>query len=124
MQDDLNASLPWLDIEILGVNPRGAEAGNPLIASERDIPWLQDVDSDLDGFSDAWTSWGVQYRDVVILDGDNAVADVFNLTVHDLQVPMNYVTLARKFVDVASIPEPAGIGLMVVGALALLRRPA
>lgn len=36
---------------------------------------------------DAWTAWGVEYRDVVVLDADHVVVDVYNLTDNDLGDP-------------------------------------
>ena len=64
MQNELDADHPELEIQILGVNGAGYEAGNETITLGRDLPWLQDVD----GQSNAWTSWDVAYRDVAIAD--------------------------------------------------------
>ena len=104
MQDDLDANSPELDIQILGVNEAGNESGNGSITSGRDIPWLQDVDGDYDGESDVWTSWDVAFRDVVIVDAENARVGAFNLTTYDLQVSENYDMLRQMLVEVASVP--------------------
>jgi hypothetical protein len=104
MQDDLDADYPELDIQILGVNEVGREADNDLIAKGRDIPWLQDVDDDHDGWSDVWTAWDVIYRDVVILDGENVKVGAFNLSTYNLQVPANYDALRQMLVEAASVP--------------------
>src|SRR5688572_30264332 len=48
------------------------------------LPWLQDTSMD-----DVWARWGVQYRDVVILDSSNRLAGVFNLTTYDLTLTTN-----------------------------------
>ncbi len=49
------------------------------------LPWLQDVPE-----VDVWGAWGIAFRDVVILDADNEVLDVYNLTEHDLSDPAAY----------------------------------
>ena len=123
MQNDLDASRPQLDVHILGVNAAGLESGNAFITSGRDIPWLQDLDANGDGWSDVWRSWNVIYRDVVILDAENARVGTFNLTTHDLRIPENYNTLRQMFVDAASVPEPTSLVLLVLGAAGLLTRP-
>ncbi|NQU20422.1 MAG: PEP-CTERM sorting domain-containing protein [Candidatus Nealsonbacteria bacterium] len=120
MQKDLDANHPELDIRIFGVNQRGYESQNSLATAGRDIPWLQDVDLNLDGQSDAWTSWNVTYRDVVILDAENQKLGAFNLTSHDLQYPGNYNELRQTLIAAAAVPEPAGVTLLATGAVGLL----
>jgi len=122
MQNDLDAGYPQLGIHVLGVNAAGLESGNGLITSGRDIPWLQDLDANHDGQSDVWQSWNVTYRDVVILDGENAKVGTFNLTAHDLGIPANYNTLRQMFIDAASVPEPASLTLLFIGTAGLLTR--
>ncbi len=75
MQQDLDADYPDLGIQILGVNGDGYDSGNGSVTTGRDIPWLQDTSS-----AGVWNEWAVDYRDVFIVDGDNAIYDVFNLT--------------------------------------------
>ena len=120
MQKDIEANYPELEIQLLGVNEAGSffEAGNESVSSGRDIPWLQDVDGNGDGLSDLWTSWDVTFRDVVILDTNNARVDAFNVTVHDLRVPENYGAL-RQMLVTAAIPEPTSFALLVIGAAGL-----
>lgn len=122
MQNDLLASFPDLDIQLLGINAAGLETGNSLITSGRDIPWLQDVDGNHDGLSDVWHSWGVTYRDVVIVDAENARVEAFNLTTHDLSNPDNYNTLRQRLIDVASVPDPTSLLLLLVGAACFAAR--
>lgn len=118
MRNDLALNRPDLAIQILGVNHRGYEAGNGSITSGRDIPWLQDVDADHDGQSDVWTSWNVDYRDVVILDAANNKLEVFNLTTHDLS--QDYLSLRELLVDAATVPEPSTLALLATAAVGLL----
>ncbi len=46
---------------------------------------------------DAWGAWQVEWRDLVILDAENKVVGVINLTDHDLELPEN-VKLVRELV--------------------------
>lgn len=119
LQSELDASHPLLDIEILGVNDWALAMGNESVSQGRDIPWLQDADSDDNGVSDIWEQWDVTYRDVVILDANSEKVEVYNLTVHDLADPQNYDTLRQMFIR-AAVPEPSTIVLVGVGAIALL----
>jgi len=105
MQNDLASSHPELDIAILGVNERGQELGNRPTAEGRDIPLLQDVDSDGDRRSDVWHSWEVEWRDVIIVDQNNVRVGVYNLTTYDLAVAQNYDTLRQMFIDAAMAAE-------------------
>lgn len=101
LQQDIDAASPAVPISILGVNQVGHEVSNDSITADRDIPWLQEtVDYDV------WSAWGVTYRDVVILGGDNIPVAVFNLTVNDLSVPANYDALRTLLLDVAAQQVP------------------
>ena len=102
MQTDLDTNYPALDINLLGVNSYDQQSGNTSATTGRDIPWLQDVDSNGNGISDLWTSWEVTPRDVVILDGANQKVGTYNLTVYDLEVTANYNTLRQMLIDAAS----------------------
>lgn len=89
-----------LGIEIHGVNSIGDESDNPVVCSGRDIPWLQDVPAE-----GVWALWGVTYRDVIILDEQNEVVGVYNLTANDLQDPLKYAELKALLVAAAN-PAP------------------
>ena len=78
-----------------GVNEAGYSSGNGSITDGRDIAWLQDTTA-----QNAWGRWGVQYRDVVVLDGEGVVEGVINVTDYDLADPDNQDTL-RGFVEAA-----------------------
>ncbi len=100
MQDDLNSHFPSADIQILGVNEAGFDGNNDGFTDGRDLPWLQDVDADNNGVSDVWyDSWGITYRDVVVLDADNEISMTFNVTANSLAVSSNYTTLRNAFAD-------------------------
>ena len=96
MQQALDADHPDLDIEIIGVNDVGFEAGNEAFCEGRDLPWLQNTPE-----LDVWAAWGGGYRDVLILDADNVPVAVYNLTSNSLATPENFEALQQLFVDVA-----------------------
>lgn len=85
-----------LPIQILGVNQAGYESGNATITAGRDLPWLQDVST-----QDVWSAWAVVYRDVQILDQDNQLAGVYNLTEHDLSQADSYEALKNMLIEIA-----------------------
>jgi hypothetical protein len=84
-------------VQLVGVNESGLESGNEAMTSGRDLPWLQDVPE-----VDVWSTWAVGYRDVWILDGENRLLTVYNLTEHDLREPANYEELRALLIDAAA----------------------
>ena len=65
----------------------------------RTLPWLQATAG-----QDAWRSWGVTFRDVVILDiHDNPFAS-YNLTINDLSVPAHREELKQLLRAAAAVP--------------------
>lgn len=72
----------------------GLESGNPQTVAERDLPWLQDVAG-----VDVWETWAVGYRDVWILDRDNRLVGVYNLTEHDLNDAASFEELKSLFIE-------------------------
>lgn len=98
----LDADSPHLGIQIIGVNEVGHESGNDLMTSGRDLPWLQDVDLNNDGQSDVWDDqWGVEFRDVIVVDADNTRLGAFNVTSHNLADPANFEILKDTVVQIA-----------------------
>ena len=97
MQVELDTQYPGLEIDIIGVNEVGHESGNESICDGRDLPWLQDLSS-----TDWWGTWAPTYRDVIILDKNGELADVFNLTDKDIDGnDANYVELETLLIDLA-----------------------
>lgn len=107
LQNDLDANHPDLQIQIVGINSLGLEHGNPVAASGKDIPWLQDVDANDDGQSDVWTDWQVVWRDLFIVDSNSEVVEIINLTTNDLQFAGNYEAVKEILVEVAETAPPA-----------------
>lgn len=62
------------------------------------LPWLQDTSTDR-----VWASWGIAYRDVLILDAFNQPLGKDNLTSHDLGVKTHYDNL-KKMLLAAAVP--------------------
>ncbi len=73
------------------MNESGFDADNDQMCDGRDLPWLQETDEEV------WDGWGVVYRDVWVLDADNDVVGVFNLTGTSLGEPANYAALRALF---------------------------
>jgi len=90
-----------LNIEILGVNREDQEPFNYSITAPRSLPWLQDTSMD-----QVWQRWQVSYRDVWILDSQNRLFAVFNLTENDLADAENRERLKRIFLSAASVADP------------------
>lgn len=98
----MQAAHPILKIDIIGINEVGRDSANDLMVDGKELPWLQDVDVDGNELSDVWTeSWDVTYRDVVLLDGNNSVVDVYNLTENNLAEADDYAALRTKLIDAA-----------------------
>ncbi|MBM3880028.1 MAG: hypothetical protein FJ387_09965 [Verrucomicrobia bacterium] len=79
---------------------------NGLATEGRGLPWLQDSFT-----QNVWSRWGVVYRDVRILDGQNRVVAVYNLTEHDLSQAANREALKALFLAAAKVVDTDGDGL-------------
>lgn len=97
MQDELAGA--GLDVVIVGINGVGHESGNPTMTAGRDLPWLQETADE-----PVWDTWGITYRDVVVLDGENRVIAIYNLTEHSLADTASYDELYGIFEAAASAP--------------------
>ena len=86
-------------LSIVGINPKGYESGNSLMTEGRDLPWLQEVVDE-----SVWGIWAVNYRDVVILDEENKVLAVYNLTQNDLNDDAKYNELKDLLLGFVTTP--------------------
>jgi len=94
MQKELEASHPDLPIQVVVINQAGFAGGNANAANGRDLPLLQDFAA-----VDAWSSWNVDWRDVVIVDANSEVVTTYNLTGFNLSNTDNYDELKEVLVD-------------------------
>ena len=85
-------------MEILGVNEVTQMSNNYLIQST--LPWLQDTATEK-----VWQKWGVAFRDVRILDPQNRLASVYNLTTYDLTFATNRAALKALFLNAARLVD-------------------
>lgn len=90
---------PLLPLFSHGVNGIGHESGNAQACQGRVLPWLQDVAG-----ADVWALWQPGYRDCVVLDAQNRVHGVYNLTLHDLSLPENRAGLKALLLAAAAAP--------------------
>jgi hypothetical protein len=86
-------------VHLAGVNNSGEQAGNADMCNGRVLPWLQDTPS-----AHVWQSWQVTERDVVVLDQDNKIIHIYNLTDHNLAMPGNYAELRGILLAAAGAP--------------------
>jgi hypothetical protein len=96
MQGEIDAQNPQIPVRILGVNEANVGTGDFFVAG-RTLPWLQDTPA-----VNAWGLWGVTFRDVVVLDGENKQIAVYNVTAHPLSDPVNYNELKTILLNAAS----------------------
>ena len=102
MQHDVDTVSTTLAIHILGVNQAGQQDGNAGMCQGRTLPWLQDTKS-----ANVWGAWHVTERDVIVLDEENKIVAIYNLTSHNLSDSTNYATLRGILIEAAR--DSAGI---------------
>ena len=91
---------------MLGINRLTDGAYNDLVTSVRTLAWLQDSDD-----ASVWDRWHIVYRDVFILDSQNRLRAVYNLTEHDLSEEGNRAELKQIFLSTAKAVDSDGDGL-------------
>ena len=96
MQGELDAMGLPVAVRIHGLNEHGHQGGNEGACRDKDLPWLQETPE-----QPVWTTWAVTYRDVIILDGNNEVVGVYNLTEHNLGDPAKYNALKAMLIGFA-----------------------
>lgn len=79
MQTEISSEYPMLDISILAINMIGAESGIAEASQVGTLPIVND-----DSSTEIWTDWGGNWRDVYLLDRENQVIQVYNLTANNL----------------------------------------
>lgn len=107
MQNELLDQTTGSPIQLFAINEAGEafQAAVPAMAALGTLPILQDTEE-----AAVWTSLGITYRDVLILDEENRWRGVYNLTTHDLSQPGNYEDLATMLFEVAGSELPHGVG--------------
>ena len=88
MHEELVTELPQSGFFLGAVNEVGYDNFTYVTNPASQQPWLQDTEE-----VNAWDTWQVQYRDVVILDAENKKRAVFNLTSDTLYLENNYEEL-------------------------------
>lgn len=101
LQEDFDRNLPSSNVKILAINEAGEESQNATAAALNDLPLLQDVDSNNNNVSQVWAEWDVVWRDVRIVDSNQELTEVLNLTTNDLNVSTNYDRLRGMILDAA-----------------------
>lgn len=79
---------------------------NAVTTAGRSIPWLQDTSQ-----ANVWNNWAVVYRDVRILDAQNRLVGVYNLTANDLGIAANREALKNMFLQAAQGADSDSDGL-------------
>ena len=97
MQAELEAEYPSLEIHLIGVNENGFSSGNSSVAAISSLPLIQDNSTE-----QIWSTWGVTFRDVIILNEDNQIVTSFNLTQNALSNSTNYANLKSLLVTEAT----------------------
>ena len=97
MLQELRGSNAALNIEIMGVN-QGAYSCPPQPGNA--LPLLQDTDD-----QNVWGAWGVAWSDLRILDSQNNLFAVYNLSAYSLEVPQNRETLKSYFLAAAQLTD-------------------
>lgn len=93
MQNELISEYPELPIRILSINQIGAENGINSFNENHALPMVNDSTTD-----EIWIQWESQWRDFYILNKQNELLEVYNLTQHNLNDPINYQELKQKLI--------------------------
>ena len=96
MQADLEQTHPHLDIKLFGINMIGTGSGTASFTTSHTLPMVQD-----DSTLAIWNDWGAQWRDVYVLNENNELVLVYNLTQYSLADTTNYNTLKQHLIDTA-----------------------
>ena len=93
MQNEISIEYPELPIKILSINQIGAESGVDSFNETHALPMVNDSATD-----EIWVQWESQWRDFYILNTQNELLEVYNLTQNNLNDPINYQELKQKLI--------------------------
>ena len=96
MQNELRQERPELEIIILSINQIGAENGISSSTEAHALPMVHDNETDT-----IWLSWEGQWRDFYLLNRNNELVEVYNLTQNNLNDETNYNELKQKLIEAA-----------------------
>ena len=95
MQAEINLEDTTVPVRILGINE--AEKGtNTSFTEGRALAWIQDTPN-----TNVWRSWNVTYRDLWILDENNEVLSVINLTSENVTEAPVYANIKETLLNYA-----------------------
>jgi hypothetical protein len=97
---ELRSERPEWNIEIVGINWITSSSANPLMTAGRILPWLQTSSTNR-----AESIWGATYRDVRILDPENRLVGLYNLSANDLGQADRRAAMKSLFVDAARVRD-------------------
>jgi len=101
MQDDFAERYPSVEVQLIAVNEQGHSSGIEKAVEENTLPLLQD-----DNTQNVWENWAVTYRDVIVLNGENKITGVLNLTENSLAEEEHYATLEGLLLEAAGMAAP------------------
>ena len=81
-------------VQLHAVNEIGYSSGIETAVEKGTLPLLQD-----DSTQEVWARWDVTYRDVVVLDGENRIAGVVNLSNNSLANESTWNTLKSLLLE-------------------------
>ncbi len=88
IDENANATDLNLDISIMDLEGEHQEdTGSDSVAKTCDAPELENIA--------IWSAWQIQYRDLVVLNNQQQIVHVRNLSTMGLQVPENYCSFAE-----------------------------
>jgi len=118
IEADLRRTNPDLNIEIIGINKHDKASYNRVLTLFYTLPWLQDT-----AMGPTWAAWKAVWRDVQVVDAQNRLVGVFNLTSHDLGQEANRNTLKQMLLQAAVAKDIDKNGIADDWQEVMLREP-
>jgi len=94
----LSERYPEFEFQLLAINERGHTSGIPIAVEGQELPLLQD-----DNRSLAWDNWGATWRDVMVLDAENEIIGIINLTGKSLNETENRAALETLLLEAGGV---------------------